>query len=278
MDNRFFIESVKCDLSSLVGPREGSAFAEIQYVKNGERKYLSLFESDDEPYFFLSEESMYEMFGNMALEDLINLGSALIDEFEGIPLGEYEELILTLDDQLDNPASPLLEYIIGVIRSPEDELEEMLQMGIGKYADEIVMVDEDGFEFNVDDKESLYKERLYVESTLEFPHIFMGVDADAMRRRKKDVKIARYLTEEDYDTWKEEFLLSKLDEVKDEKLMTASVVVEEKGSFLNTIKESQVETFKHMIDDLDHAEISEIRVATEEERKIYIAQNLTLRS
>ena len=273
MEERFFVESVKCGVS-WVGPGVGVVNAEIEYVKNDERKYLSLSECDGFPGFYLTNESIYEKMMNVDEDVADYMASVAINDFEGIKLGEYEKLEASLEDNSDNPASNLIEYIVAVVRCSEEDLEEYIQLGTGKYVDEIVIPGEETTDFRDLDQESLYKERLYIEACIEQPHVFDVIDGDSMKSIKKDLKAVKKLTDEGYIEWKEKILSEKLNEIKDEKLITVPFMFAGVGSFLHVMPESELESFMCFIDNNGSAFMSEPREASEEERKFYIAKNI----
>ncbi len=60
-----------------------------------------------------------------------------VSEFDGLSLGEYEDVLDSIKDDLQNPAVPVIRYLISLVRCAENEEEKLLSMAIGKYADEL---------------------------------------------------------------------------------------------------------------------------------------------
>ena len=61
-----------------------------------------------------------------------------IGEFNGITLGEdCRETFGYVYDNPENPAAPLIRYMITLIRCEMNEIDELTTMAKGKYADEL---------------------------------------------------------------------------------------------------------------------------------------------
>ena len=63
---------------------------------------------------------------------MINIG-----EFNGIELGEYGDIFASFADDPENPAIPLIRYMIALTRCPLDQVEDLLNMARGKYVNEL---------------------------------------------------------------------------------------------------------------------------------------------
>lgn len=60
-----------------------------------------------------------------------------IGEFNGIELGEYGDIFASFADDPENPAIPLIRYMIALTRCPLDQVEDLLNMARGKYVNEL---------------------------------------------------------------------------------------------------------------------------------------------
>ena len=76
---------------------------------------------------------------NLDDELVAYLNDHLIDEFDGIWLGEYDEIEESLEENLGNPSANLIKYMLELTRCPADELNTLIEAGTGKYVDEIML-------------------------------------------------------------------------------------------------------------------------------------------
>ena len=144
--SRYFVEHVDCSFDAggtACGPVSGAICTSVKYRKdNGPSQWLELDEVDGMPNFYLSNRDQFEYHVNFDSDDekeIEQFNESYIQEFEGISLSDdygdlYEQFF---GDQKDNPASALLRYIIQVARCPAEELEHVINMGTGKYIDEV---------------------------------------------------------------------------------------------------------------------------------------------
>ena len=62
----------------------------------------------------------------------------MIHEFDGIAFDDqYSTTFESMAEDPENPAVPLIRYLIALVRCGMDEVEDLIQMASGKYADEL---------------------------------------------------------------------------------------------------------------------------------------------
>ena len=140
---KFFIEEAKCELTKggiACGPVDPNVVTTVKYKCGDETKWISLVEVMGIPNFLLSEKDIHE--GLVKEDDSdkefwdyvheINIG-----EFNGIELGEYGDIFASFADDPENPAIPLIRYMIALTRCPLDQVEDLLNMARGKYVNEL---------------------------------------------------------------------------------------------------------------------------------------------
>ena len=142
---RYFIEEAKCELTKggiACGPVDPNVVTTVKYTCGDETKWLSLVEVMGIPNFLLSDTDIHD---DLVKEDdsdkefwdytqEINIG-----EFDGIELGEYDDIFASFADDPENPAVPLVRYMITLSRCPLEEADGLLALVKGKYIDEVVI-------------------------------------------------------------------------------------------------------------------------------------------
>ena len=142
MNSRIFIDCVKCREVSggnACGPAGGVVNTSIKFTKDGVTKWLTNSEVSGIPNFFLTENDIFDIlmeqnFDDENIDKLVK--ASYIEEFEGIKLGDYDEIEEILKD-CDSVAAKLVKLLIVVTRCSADELEKYIEAGTGKYVDEI---------------------------------------------------------------------------------------------------------------------------------------------
>ena len=159
---RYFIEEAKCGVSEggiACGPVGGSVVTTVKFNDGEKTGWLSLVEVEGIPNFLLSDRDIHEdlieedyddkEFWDYTLE--INIG-----EFDGIELGEYEDIFASFADNPENPAVPLVRYMITLTRCPMEEATELLALVKGKFIDEVdipMSEDEEEYLAELDEEE-----------------------------------------------------------------------------------------------------------------------------
>ena len=148
-----------------------------------------------------------------------------------------------------------------------DDLDDLIEAGTGKYVDEIVIPGGERIDFSGMDQETIFKNRLFLETCIESPHAYDTMETDASRRMKKDLRMATVLGGDGYEEWKDKYIDEQLNELKDEKFLTVHYVFAGIGDFDEVIREEQLPSFKHWIDGNGSAFMSEPRESTVEEKR-----------
>lgn len=166
--SRFFVKNIRSiKLWDEVGDVYGfkTLVVSIEYQKDGgDSGWLTVVKADDAylgiPSFFTDDEDRFEKYvdhyddsktfayyggGTRAYPDF---EPVRIDSFEGIDLncdgclGEYDNMYYRLYDQIfnskrDNEAAQFLRFVIALITSGENEVDELIELAKGRYIDEI---------------------------------------------------------------------------------------------------------------------------------------------
>ncbi len=140
---RFFIEEAKCGLTDggvACGPLSSNVVVTIKFTESDETKWLSSVEVDGIPNYYLADKDFHE---DLVKEDFDDeeftkyLDEQYISEFNGISLGEYPDPFPSFIEDPENPAIPLLKYLVTLVRCPSKDGERLIEMAKGKYADEL---------------------------------------------------------------------------------------------------------------------------------------------
>lgn len=141
---RYLIENAKCGITDggiACGPVSGSVIATVKFKEGEKSQYFSLAEVSGFPNFFLTDKDVFddlikEDFSDKEFESYMN--ASYISDFDGLELGgEYEDVCSSIHETPENPAVPLLRYIIALVRCPMEDVDGLIQMAAGKYADEL---------------------------------------------------------------------------------------------------------------------------------------------
>ena len=144
---RFIIEDAKCGITeggiSGCGPTPGNVVVTVQFRDEGKTQWLSLVEVDGIPNVFLCEKDVHDELIKEDLDDEIftnYLNDHAIEEFNGIELSEdYFDTFNCIVEDPDNPAIPLIKYLISLVRCEMDDVEGLISMARGKYVDELTI-------------------------------------------------------------------------------------------------------------------------------------------
>jgi len=158
---RYFIETAKCGITDggmACGPIPGNVVVSVQFKEESEL-WLNVVEVEGMPNFYLTDK---DIFDDLVKEDdddeefMEYLQEQYIDEFNGLYLDcDYTEVFTSIDEDPDNPAVPLIRYAIALIRCAMEDVEGLIDMASGKYADEL--------EIPTSDIEEEYREELEYE-------------------------------------------------------------------------------------------------------------------
>lgn len=150
---RYMIEEAKYGYVDF-GP-DAVAVATVKYNDGRETRYLSLAEVSGIPNFLLTKEDIFDKLMDEDDSDpnfWDGINDLTIFEFNGINISvEYSDAISSIRENEDNPAAPLLRYIIALVRN--EETQQIIDMGTGKYADELDIPLSDVEEDIIEDEE-----------------------------------------------------------------------------------------------------------------------------
>lgn len=138
---KYYVNEVKCgviDGGMACGPGSGSVVVSVNVTEGDKSFWLSNTEVTGIPNFYLTDEDIYEKLVNDDDEDFYEkLEEKFIKEFDGIVLGEYDDIFASIRKNVGNPAVSLIRYIILLTRCSMDEVEDIVAMAKGKYVDDI---------------------------------------------------------------------------------------------------------------------------------------------
>ena len=157
---RYFIEEAKCGVSEggmACGPVGGAVNAAIKFSADGVTKWLSNSEVDGIPNFFLTDEDVFEKLcaDELSQEFVDYMNEHFASEFDGLDLGEYEDVFNSLTENPENPAVPLVRYLVSLTRCSLEDEESLIKLATGKYIDEV--------EVPLSEEELEYQEELAAE-------------------------------------------------------------------------------------------------------------------
>lgn len=137
---KYFINEVKCGVSEggmACGPVEGAVNVSVNVTDGDNTFWLTNSEFTGIPNFYITDEDVFDKFMDVDDEFAEFFGDQFIEEFEGISLGEYDEIFESISDNKDNPAVALIRYIILLTRCSNEEVDDVIAMAKGKYVDEL---------------------------------------------------------------------------------------------------------------------------------------------
>lgn len=134
---RYYIEDVQCGFAEIGISR--NRVITIKFKEDGKSKWITMADGEGVPDTYLSDEDQHEIHVNPdANDDLFaEAHKNIIDEFNGIDLCDYSDILDSVTGDQENPANSLIKYLAALIRCKEKEVEGLIKMGIGKYADEV---------------------------------------------------------------------------------------------------------------------------------------------
>lgn len=141
---RYFIEKAECGIiegGMACGPISGNIVVTIQFKDDSKTQWLSLVEVDGIPNVYLSDKDVHkdlvaEDFNNIEFDKYLN--DHYIFNFNGIDLDvDYYSTFESIATDPENPAVPLIRYLITLVRCDMDSVEKLIQMASGRYVDEL---------------------------------------------------------------------------------------------------------------------------------------------
>ena len=116
----------------------GSVVAAVQYRENESvPKLIYLVEVDGIANFFLIDVDVFDKLIEEDDKTIERANDSAIQEFNGITLGSGDYDFACLKENEDNPAVPLIRYIIALVRCEMEEVNALVTIAKGKYIDEV---------------------------------------------------------------------------------------------------------------------------------------------
>ena len=155
---RYFIEEVKCDLTNggfACGPVPGGVVVTVRFNECSEPKWLSVVEFDGIANYYLLNKDVHTELVEEDDETIESVEQDNVQDINGIELDpEYSGTFESIAEDPDNPAVPFVRYIIALVRCDMDDVNGLIEMATGKYADELEIptsdVEEDYIEDNLE--------------------------------------------------------------------------------------------------------------------------------
>lgn len=140
---RYLIEEVKCGISEggmACGPVDGAVVASLKINDGEQTKWLSLVEVMGIPNVTLTDEDIYDRLIADDFSDEFTqfINDHTIESFEGIEIEEgYYSTYSCIQEDPENPAGPLVKYLVALVRCDMEDVDGLIEMAVGKYADEL---------------------------------------------------------------------------------------------------------------------------------------------
>lgn len=123
------------------GPVSGNVVVSAGYFDGDRHGWLSMVEVDGIPVVFQTDEDIFEKLLEEDYRDeefIRYLQKHSISFFDSIEFGScYEDTFESIADGKDDPAVPLIRYLIALVRCETDETEHLIEMAVNRYADEL---------------------------------------------------------------------------------------------------------------------------------------------
>lgn len=121
-------------------------------------------------------------------------------------------------------------------------------------------------------KEDLFKVRMYLEADTQTDSVFHVMAAGMYDEAASDLAQVKELCDDaEYAVWKEEYISKKLEQLGNMNIITCTYEFAGAGKFDSTMPEFEYESFKAWLNEIGAGIIGDVRSATEDEIKTYIA-------
>ena len=125
------------------GPVSGNVVASIEFQDDDKVRFLSMVEVFGIPEFYFSEENIYDELLEESEDFIDKANSLIINEFNGIELEEYEDIMEELKKPYNEEDKALIKLLIAVVRLDYDEADKLIEESVGKYIKDINIPDTD---------------------------------------------------------------------------------------------------------------------------------------
>ena len=141
---RYFIEDAKCKIGEggiACGPVDPMIGATVKFRECKKEHWLTVIEYNGFPNYHLTAEDSLDRLVDLDVEDENEMNFAeksKIETFNGIALSEeYSDTFDSISEDPENPAIPLIRYLIALVSCGTDEEQGLIEMAKGKYIDEV---------------------------------------------------------------------------------------------------------------------------------------------
>ena len=140
---RYFIEEAKCGISDggmACSPMDGNVVASVKFRTEDETGWFNMVEVMGIPNCYVTDRDVYEGFIKEPDDEKFweYVQEHFITEFNGIEFDDsYFTPYASIADDPENPANPLVRYLITLVRCDMEDVEGLIDMAHGKYADEL---------------------------------------------------------------------------------------------------------------------------------------------
>ena len=120
----------------------GFPVASVKFSDGSQSQWLSIMDADGFILFSLADHNVQEPLEREtpSAEFEHDFDKHMTEEFNGIGLYQgYESLCQGIGNDPQNPAVPLLRYLIALVRSEPRDARSLIRLAEGKYADELDM-------------------------------------------------------------------------------------------------------------------------------------------
>ncbi len=125
------------------GPSFGDVVGTVQFKDDSKVQWLNILEVEGMPNLYLTDKDVYDglIADDPDNEEFIDyMCEHTLNEFDGIEFyGDYENVFDSIAEDPENPAIPLVRYLIALVRCEMADVEKLVQMASGKYADELAI-------------------------------------------------------------------------------------------------------------------------------------------
>ena len=125
------------------GPVNGNVVASIEFQDDDKVSFLSMVEVFGIPEFYFSEEDIYNELLEESEDFIDKANNLIINEFNGIELKEYEDIMEELKKSYNEEDKALIKLLIAVVRLDYDEADKLIEESVGKYIKDINIPDTD---------------------------------------------------------------------------------------------------------------------------------------
>lgn len=117
---------------------DGCVIVSLRVMGEG-YKWLTLVDDNGTPKFYSSQEDILVLRKKGEVKTWLEMVEKhRISEFEGIKLGEYNDVFFSIYNDIENPAGKLIRYMIDLIFAKDrKEITDLMHLPMGRSIDEV---------------------------------------------------------------------------------------------------------------------------------------------